>query len=302
MLISCPNCKFSREIDDAQVPDWAKALKCPQCGQAFSLKSNSQLEWLSELPSSNTAVEPDEISDPQIVIDSEKGIEDKPDATVTASPTPSEKEETTEQHADSTVPWESRQSDLLSSSYATVKMVMFKPGLLFKNMSPNGGYGLPITFVIALGYISVFLVYIMQLGLRERSGDTYSLQLPFIKALFSGDILQNGFLFFLAIVPLIYPLFLFVHAGLIHNFIPKVGRKHLGIQTIYRVLSYGSSPYWFLFIPRIGVYLTFFWSLISTIIGLSQVSRASTIRVISAAVMPFLLYGAVAYMIVPILW
>ena len=252
MLVSCPNCEFSREIDDAQVPDWAKALKCPQCGQPISLEAEQSLEWLPHQ------------------------VPEQPDA--------SQENELTG------IPLESGQGNFFSNFGLTIKMVLFRPSAFFEKMRPDGGYEMPIAFIVVLSFICSILGLIVhfaiRFGISELIGDPTSIVLRLL-----GPSPTPGSLFVsLIIVPLLMPVYMFIHAAIMDNFLPTIRAKKLGYQATYRVASYGMAASVFGIVPILGTLVAFVWGLVVTIIGLSRVYQTSTGSVVLAAVFPHFLY------------
>ncbi len=50
MLLTCPHCSFSREIDGARIPATARRATCPRCGQRFVLAETELQAPATTLP------------------------------------------------------------------------------------------------------------------------------------------------------------------------------------------------------------------------------------------------------------
>ena len=48
IIITCPHCSFSKEIDRQQIPAGLKKIKCPKCKEAFELEPDTETISMQE--------------------------------------------------------------------------------------------------------------------------------------------------------------------------------------------------------------------------------------------------------------
>ena len=273
MLIFCPKCGYRSEIDDAKVPEWAKAFKCPKCGQSISLKREPEIEFLSHAPDHDFTFETAEqpVAPPEI-------------------------------SGDTDIPWESRQGGFFRYFFSTMGMVLFKPSRFFDAMRPVGGYKRPMAFVVFLAYLTTVLSESVSWGLQHWlaefiGGIQGPLARDFVEKLLGIKMYHEIVIAFLFVGPWLAPLFLFVLAYLVHVFLPPDKERVRQFGSTYRVLAYVSAANIFGVIPVVGWIVTLIWGIKIAVIGLSRVYQISTGRLFWNVVGAYIVYTLVLFFI-----
>ena len=291
MQISCSNCEYSREIDDAKVPDWAEAVKCPQCGHRIPL-GDPPLEFLpSNEPNPHHAVgqaEPS-VAPTRVASDAVRPSLSQP------PPIPVERRESSETPCETDIPWESRQGGFVRYFVSTIRMVLFRSNRFFENMRSVGGYARPMSFILIMGYVTALITVVFSLGFQEWQRDILNgIQSPVARSAWANLLAPkpyNTFIIILTIFgPLLSPFLLFINAGIMYGFLPLSVKKNAGFQPAYRVAAYTSAASIFSAVPVIGSIVSFFWGIRITIVGLARVYQTSNRIAFWAAIGPFIVY------------
>lgn len=161
------------------------------------------------------------------------------------------------------------------------KMILFNPKGFFNIMPQSGGYKDPIVFYTIIIVILTLLASLYKLILGRFSDGFVSLVMNIV----TGPILLS-----IILIPL-----LFLFALLFHASFKTLGSK-ANYESTVRVMAYSSLPIIFLWIPFIGILISFYTQYIA-IVGYKKVHNMSTLRVLFAIlliiglllIIPFLL-------------
>ena len=133
------------------------------------------------------------------------------------------------------IPWENNEErGLIKPFFQTVRMVLLHPRDFFRAMPRSGGYGDPLAFGIAAGWIRVLAVAVLVALLSSLA--------PPPAESSSRDFSIPEVLTIVAIILVVSPLFLaaglFVRAGIRHLFVRLVSSRRPAFQTTFRVVAY----------------------------------------------------------------
>ncbi|MBF0476205.1 MAG: zinc-ribbon domain-containing protein, partial [Deltaproteobacteria bacterium] len=143
MLITCPQCNFSRDIPDQKVPYKPVRAICPKCHHRFELGGlSTQASEAPPTPGPIGGIESPFRSSEDLAGSSPGG-----QAVMSA---------------DMGTPWDQREKlGVILSIFLTIKQALFLPGSFFGRMKTNGDLGSPLGFAIIVGSISIIISLIV---------------------------------------------------------------------------------------------------------------------------------------------
>lgn len=291
MLIKCPSCSFSREVDDQQVPAGDTPVACPKCKQGFILRKPDPFKPLRliKCPNCSFACEVDDqwvpVGDSQVVCPQCKQsfILSKPDpaeqnfsfhrieptageagpkppgaqpAQARRPPGQSGPDQAATEAPVGSIPWEDPSQDLCPAYLATLKMVMLDPPRFFQLMPRDASYGRPISFALvstAIGLlVDIVLVTLMTIGLG----------LPFA-------LVANCIILLITVPGLL------LEAAICHVLLKLVEAGQYGYSATLRVACYSCGPAICYGIPFVGPLAYLVWSVVCMVVGLKHAQDTS---------------------------
>lgn len=312
MKLVCPHCNFSRNIDSSKIPENAKKATCPKCHQKFDLDLGEltaaqapppieeETTIIDTAAEAGEALTPKETFKPAPATDLEDmaaGLVASgavgPEADLGPAP---EFDQSAGPEVDigagpvgqqvGGIPWEDRQAGFFGDLWATIKQVIFSPGIFFDRMPISGGFKGPLVFGVITGSIGTILSMFWQLagmllgiGLGGGMGD-----------LFPATMMVGVMVGFMVLSPIFIALALFIGAVFMHLFLIIVRGAGGGYQATFRVLAYAAAPNLFNIVPFLGGFVAAIWSLVLLFMGLKRAHDISMLRVFLAViVIPFVL-------------
>ncbi len=274
MIINCPNCGFSREIAEKNLPSTAEIATCPKCEHKFQFrtlpkdaathKNNLSFENTNPLPEQKVADFYQKQNNSQ---------------------------EQNEHNLQTTIfpPWEDLQTNnIWSAFYHTLSAILFHPILFFQHLQKANGINKPLIFYLIIVELNLILTMLLQ-----HSDNT------FIQKETINPIQQLSPITILIIYPFFFALSQFLVAGLHHFFLAISGKLKKSYETTFRVACYGSAPLLFspifaLLIPK-GQFITAIWTWLCIAIGYKYQHSSGFVRAFFAVAIPLLL--AVAFIL-----
>jgi hypothetical protein len=254
LKLTCPYCRFSKDVTEEQIPTGAKWATCPSCGQRFEF---SKAKGIGGGLTGNAPGKTDEIHG---------------------------EGKRTKRRRRRAAPWEKR-SDLgiWKGIYQTTKAVLFSPEKMFRGLTVNGGYGEPTAFGLLVGSLGrmfgLFWLFLLMAGSRFLS------DIPV-----SGHY-TLGFIFLgvITITPFLVCLNIFINSALLHILLLLVGGAKNGFEATFRVVCYSQAAHLLSLIPIMGGWIDGIWKLVVQIIGVREIHETSYGRVIIAFLIPLFL-------------
>jgi hypothetical protein len=285
--INCPHCGFTKEIDETKVPAGAKTATCPKCREKFELKLDQpagasappppppppSMEPEMEQPGASYGAPP---SMPETPAYQEPGMGAAPPPPLPGQPSYAQPTPTVD------IPWESRSGSFFGDYFATVKMVLFKPGTFFSSMPVDAGLGKPLVFAIINGIIGFFFLMLWQMLLMMIGVGLSGDMAGGMGAAVGGGAL--GMIIFVIISPIFVVLGMFIGSAILHLFLLIVRGADSGYQATFRTMGYATAAYLAYIIPIVGGLVGGIWALILMIIGLAKAHRTGIGRVIIAVI------------------
>ena len=287
MQIICPHCGFTKEIDASKLPAGAKSATCPKCRQKFELNPSRpaqasappplSMEQSPEPPRQQPAAASSAPPPPMPATPAyqEPGFVATPPPPLPGQMGYGQSGPTVD------IPWESRGGSFFGDYFATVKMVLFKPGDFFGSLPVDAGIGKPLVFAIINGVIGFFFSVLWQM-LFMMVGVGLSGEMTDMAAVMGGGIV--GILAAVILFPIFFIIGLFIGAAVIHLFLLIVRGGDSGYQATFRTMAYVSPTYLFGIVPFLGSMVGGIWALILMIIGLAKMHRTGIGRVIIAVI------------------
>ena len=309
MRIVCPNCGFSKEVQEDRIPEKARAARCPKCSVTFAL---SRVKPEPPPPAVEAFPEESEVS-PEI---SEVGLGPAPvgeagtetNAGVTFaedhfSSISGDREEAGKECGDEgaeelgrgvedhggSIPWEEpSDGNIFLSLLKTIRQSLFSPARFFERVAPGGVFGYPVSYGLLLSFLGVFVQMMWNLILNR---DTVEGALAFLNI--TPHEASVTFLFLAAVGVPVLILFLvvslFVEAAVVHVCLAILRGARAPFVGTLKVTCYSCSVYVFMFIPFVGVPLVTVWGIVLKVMGISRVHRIGTGKAILALLLPVII-------------
>ena len=308
MKIVCPHCNFTKDIDPAKLPPNARRATCPKCRQKFDIYG----------PQAGAAAPPPP-KKPQPAAARPKPAQMQPPRPAAPAPPPLPQEAPPSSRAEAGtwqsqstrqgVPWETKAGGFFGDLFATVKMVLFKPGEFFQEMPTSGGLGRPLLFAIICGSIGIiFSIFYQAAYFMLTAGMSDIFQpgmLPPEFEAFSSIPMVGVLLGLMIASPILVVFMMFIVSFFVNLFLLIVRGAGGGYEATFRTMAYVQATQLLNVVPLLGGAVSGIWGLVLIIIGLSKAHNTGVGRVIVALiVVPILLVailGVGAAILIPIL-
>ncbi len=162
------------------------------------------------------------------------------------------------------LPWESATGSALERAMATVRFVLFDPRRAFDEMRRTGGIGPPLLFSLFVGLpaatVAGYVYFLLQVVMQPQE-HTVTL----------AEAALAGAFFMPLYVAIMYPVSLFVNAGLQHLSLLVLEKSPQPFEATFRTAAYAVGAASVLqFIPIIGLLLSGAAQIAINVIGLSR--------------------------------
>ncbi|MCD4716768.1 MAG: YIP1 family protein [Desulfobacterales bacterium] len=265
--LTCPYCRFSKEIPKEKIPKEVKWATCPRCHQRFKIPGFNPKSG----PGTAESGEEKDYGGP--------GEGHGKDLNRHASP------------------WENRSNlGLWQGIYQTLKAVLFSPEKLFRTLTYKGGIKEPLAFGLLVACIGAMVGFFWEFLIL--SGGLLSFAYPLFGQLTAALI----FLIIIVIIPVLVTLVMFIYSGILHLLLRVLRAGQNGFEATFRVVSYSQAAQVWALIPFLGGLVAGIWQLIVQIIGLREIHETSYLRVIIAFMIPvalifFLVIGVAIFLL-----
>ena len=189
-------------------------------------------------------------------------------------------------------PWERRGELGASQGFLeALKLFVVSPGEAFAQTRLQGDYGSPLLFAIVLGCVGVLVAKVWEtlFGISVLSAFPPEVreQLPF---LVGGS--TFGLVLTLVLAPIYILVGLFIWSALLHLCLVLVGglkQSTAGFEGTFRVVSYASVAQLGSLVPVFGSLITFVWTIVLGVIGITSLHKSSQGQAIAALLIPLAL-------------
>lgn len=290
MKITCPNCRFDREVDEATLPARAAMATCPKCKHRFKFR---------ELPATMFA-------HAQVIVEHERpeprkpNVEEQP-AVTPPQPSPDEDLWTELEslnddadHPEGDTPdseptvavlpaWEKAQGGYPQALVQTFLDVLANPKTFFRTMPVGLGFLKPLLF---------FLILVEVVAISQAMWQLFGIVPPSALTEGLGHNLQAAIA--LVLYPVEVTVFLVLDATINHIFLRLFRADTKGFEGTFRASTYSAAPMLLMIVPYIGLPLAMIGGTVYKYLGLRYVHGASPKQVIAALTVPMLLTVAIA--------
>lgn len=248
MNIVCPQCGFSRNVDDSRIKKRIVIATCPKCSCKFRIADSGFLEVLPSVSAENmTPINDAKNIDEDIRLAAAKAYENESKRF--------ENEESENRHSNF-----GQQENIIKAFWQTIMLVMFSAPAFFKNLSPKASLKTPLIFYLVLCVIQIFVE-------QTWSQIFYSILSPGV----SNDPQMEKMLEMLApdtgitltlllrTGVMVAELYLFSFAmSLMYRL---VAPEKASFSLLFQIIAYSAAPSILCIIPAIGSLAAFFWTI-----------------------------------------
>jgi hypothetical protein len=198
---------------------------------------------------------------------------------------------------ESRTPWERRQElGLVQGYFQTWKSILFKPDEFWSGVSPTG----TLWDALSFGWVTVALGLLISLPISLLQSTGQQAQLDQVMAQAQGQIpaeMERVVRMLLGAgasaafhvgSAVLYPLFFFIGAGILHLFCLLVGASRNGFNATARVYGYANAPALLSGLPCINA-LAGIYVLVLEAWGIGKVQQTTYGRAAAAVLMPLVL-------------
>ena len=187
------------------------------------------------------------------------------------------------------LPWEERDRlGLVEALIQTVRLLVTDPSDAFSRLRPDSDLTSPILFGLILSWAGVLLSQMWELLVGGYVRSMFSGIEGFEGAFAPGVAWSIGTL---VVWPVIFVVFLFISAGILHLCLMIVGATSdspSGFEGTLKVVSYSQVAGVASVVPLLGGFLFAIWALILEVIGSSLVHRTTVARALVGVLIPIL--------------
>ena len=187
------------------------------------------------------------------------------------------------------LPWEERDRlGLVEALIQTVRLLVTDPSDAFSRLRPDSDLTSPILFGLILSWAGVLLSQMWELLVGGYVRSMFGGIEGFEGAFAPGVAWSIGTL---VVWPVIFVVFLFISAGILHLCLMIVGATSdspSGFEGTLKVVSYSQVAGVASVVPLLGGFLFAIWAVILEVIGSSLVHRTTVARALMGVLIPIL--------------
>ncbi len=201
------------------------------------------------------------------------------------------------------LPWEERDRlGLIEALIQTIRLLVTDPSNAYSRLRRDSDLTSPLLFGLILSWLGIVFSQMWQLMFGGLMGSMFG-GLEGLEEVFAPPG-AFGIIATLVFWPLIYIVFLFISAGILHVCLMIVGATSdspTGFEGTLKVVSYAQVAGLAGVIPLVGGFLAGLWVLILEVVGSTQVHRTTVGRALTGVLIPVflccvcLLLGAVFF-------
>ncbi len=285
MNITCPNCGFSREINESALSPKAVSATCPKCQHRFKFRellSEAPIQKPINQPESNVR-EPEQVPNISLQHAEPPKEEDLWDELEALHSEPEEQQEAEEPIIPELPKWERATGGYPIALVQTIMDLFSNPRRFFKSMPVGTGYIKPLLFFLIIVEVVAIAQSIWQLlGIMPPSMMTENL----------GHNVQAALA--LILYPLQITFFLFLDTGINHLCLKLLKADGKGFEGTFRAAAYSAAPMLLMIVPYIGFPMSMIGVTIYKFLGLRHIHDADAKRIVAAMALPLVLAFAFA--------
>jgi Uncharacterized protein conserved in archaea len=239
MLVTCPQCRFSRELPEDKIPARAQVATCPKCKHKFRFRDLPPEEAetapaapAEDVPTAEAPETPPPAAPAEDDIWERLGSIQPEQAEPQPGQTPDDPFAADPERPEVDVPFERLdQFGFFPGITQTIRRAMFSPQLFFQAM-PQRGLGKPLTFAVLLGQFQIFFQLLWSMtGLLGEKPEVAPGTMGF------------GLVMALVLAPLFLSVFLFLETAVFHFCLILFRSANKGFEGTFRVMAYSNAPW-----------------------------------------------------------
>lgn len=298
MNIVCPQCEFSRTVDEATLPAKAVMATCPKCKHRFKFRELPFIADNEPAPSPEADLAPHQSQNQPPAPAAPQAPEKKTqpssvhddDLWTELEALNNHGSKATDDFDDSgyddarpstpqTLPiWERVTSDYPRAFIQTLADVLTNPKIFFSAMPVGHGYLRPLLF---------FLIIVQIVALSQMAWQLLGILPPSALTSELGASLQAALV--LILYPLEVSLFLLLDTTINHFFLRLFKADTKGFEGTFRAAVYSAAPMLLMAVPFIGLPLAMIGVTVYKFLGLRHVHGATSKQIVAVLVLPMLL-------------
>jgi len=294
MEITCPNCKFSREVADEKIPPNSVMATCPKCKHRFRFKELDFTLEESDDPAASVTEESDASAGADIPSNGDRPEDSDipPQYSRTQDRTRSEgaygfqAEDRFGPGPDmEPPPWERlHEFGFFSGLTRTVKLAMLHPVRFFSSMPVGVGLGKPLVFYLLVGEFQAVCQMLWQLlgmnavitmtGGREAVGVGMTGMAPIAVLILYPVLLAGG---------------LFLSTAFSHVLLMLFKAASAGFEGTFRAMAYSAAPMVLAVVPLLGSLAGALWGMVIMVVALKYLHQTTYTRIGLAFLVPLII-------------
>lgn len=310
MKLVCPQCQYTKELDDAVIPAEMVYATCPHCRHRFRFRGEEPQFGLEAEDDNTFTPSADEGAarhdDRDVMRGAADGAHqesgDAPHGTYDAAGAhgvPSGQESaqdagyaaghgTPVDPAVANIPWAYRgQVGWLAAFLATTRAVLMNPAMFFSRAGTEWRKAGVFPFYIICTVFGLLMGQIWAWAITTFLSDILAAETI---AVAGGAFMGWGMALGMAVgTAVLSPLFLLITAGVVHACLRVTGAGRGGFGATAMVCGFGVCTYVLYLVPFIGQYLAGLWGLFVLLVGLRHAHRAPMWKVVLAVFLPVLI-------------
>jgi hypothetical protein len=187
------------------------------------------------------------------------------------------------------LPFEESGRPFLAGLVETVKLFVTDPTTAFRRMSLTADIFRPLIYGVLVAWVGNLAAYLFGLMFQVSIFGFLS-QMGGMEEVIPVAFLGMGFGLIALIALIIAPVFIvmgiFIYALIVHLFLMMVGGDQKGFGATFRVFCYSNTSQLAQLVPLAGGMIAWVWSLILSIIGLTEAHRTTTGKAAAAVLLP----------------
>lgn len=257
VLIICPQCNFSREVNESKISGNAVIATCPKCHCRFRVSTAG----LTEILPKDEKIQASKLKKAEIEQTDE-------DPRLIASRAYEQEARRFEKEIPVAAPnaWTAAPDSTgwFSAFSQTILRVMFSAPSFFKSLNANAGLQRPLLFYLILSVIQIIIeriwgeVFYSMLSTGLEGGATADPQMEKLLSMLAPD---TGFALSLLIRVAIMVIELYVFSFLMCLAYRLIVPEKVTFPLIFQILAYSAAPAILCLIPAIGSLAAFFWTI-----------------------------------------
>lgn len=301
MLIRCPSCGHSREINPDRIPARAEFATCPKCSHRFRFRALDPVDTPAQPDAGTDGTAPGspeaqhkDIWDAVDSLHERWKKEDEENGRPSRDLGRLEDYDPEENRGfDNTggefIPWEKpRELGFLASLYRTMLMALLHPRRFFSGLSARPPLAQPLLFYIIFGILqSSANMFWWHMALQSSAGPTLAESVP-PQWLAAMDISHLPLMVLTS--PLVLSLYLFVMSGLMHLMIRLIEPQKANFIRTFKVVGYASAAMIFAVVPFVGVLLAPLCYMLLLLAGCRYAYGISWLKAFLVLITPYILF------------